>query len=87
MSNFSIFISYIITKLTLPCQLLYLYPKSNYLIVIKILQGKYFISISFMDVKTTMMKWMKQGLFKAGYFRVMEVLNGDSGGFVCWSTL
>lgn len=34
----------------------YLFPKSYYLIVIKILQGKCFISILFMDVETTMMK-------------------------------
>lgn len=87
MPNSSILVSYIATKLTLPCQLFYLYPKSNYLIVIKILQGKYFISISFMDVETTMMKWMGQGLFKAWCFRVVEVLNGDGGGFVWWSTL
>lgn len=40
-----------------------------------------------MDMETTMMKWMGQCLFKAGCFRVMEVLNGDSGDFVWWSTL
>lgn len=80
MPNSSILVSYIITSLTLPRQLFHLYPKSNYLIVIKILQVFSFHFIY--GCRSTMMKWMQHGLFKIRYFRVMGVLSGDSGGFV-----